>query len=232
MHLINFKDFQYNRGDANMSTNQAGILTSLNEQWNNASNDAVDAVPLISDFANDNTVFLHAAMHGNVAQLEYILSLNPLPSDIDENPNQANLNSQNKETHEIHENKHNAERQLTDDELKTLDEATETGLMDKVDADSFMCPITHGVMRCPVVAADGFTYDKNAITTWLATSHKSPITGADGALTDKTLRNNISFLNMMKAKAAALKSKAAAIVAVAAVVEHGTSSTESASMTL
>ena len=30
----------------------------------------------------------------------------------------------------------------------------------------------------PVVAADGFTYERSAITRWLKTSNKSPMTGS------------------------------------------------------
>lgn len=43
----------------------------------------------------------------------------------------------------------------------------------------FLCPITHEVLQEPVVASDGFTYEKQAITKWLAKAemHKSPMTG-------------------------------------------------------
>eukprot|EP00877_Chromochloris_zofingiensis_P008840 jgi/Chrzof1/4209/Cz14g03060.t1 len=41
----------------------------------------------------------------------------------------------------------------------------------------FLCPLTHDVMQDPVVAADGFTYEKEAITQWLGMGrHKSPMT--------------------------------------------------------
>jgi len=42
--------------------------------------------------------------------------------------------------------------------------------------DDFRCPITTVVMRDPVVAADGHTYEREAIATWLAKHHTSPLT--------------------------------------------------------
>lgn len=39
------------------------------------------------------------------------------------------------------------------------------------------CPITHEVFRDPVVAADGYTYERAVITTWLGASKMSPMTG-------------------------------------------------------
>jgi hypothetical protein len=43
--------------------------------------------------------------------------------------------------------------------------------------DEFMCPITYSLMRDPVVASDGNTYEKGAIEKWLKTNHTSPRTG-------------------------------------------------------
>jgi len=39
------------------------------------------------------------------------------------------------------------------------------------------CPITGVPMIEPVVAADGHTYERNAIARWLQTSSRSPLTG-------------------------------------------------------
>lgn len=39
----------------------------------------------------------------------------------------------------------------------------------------FICPITHCVMTDPVVAADGYSYEREAITRWFGTSRRSPI---------------------------------------------------------
>ncbi len=41
------------------------------------------------------------------------------------------------------------------------------------------CPISGQPMKEPVVAADGHTYEKKAITRWLRTSNISPLTGQD-----------------------------------------------------
>jgi hypothetical protein len=50
--------------------------------------------------------------------------------------------------------------------LQTLDQVSEL----------LCCPITHEVLRDPVVAADGITYERRAITEWLATHDTSPMT--------------------------------------------------------
>ena len=42
--------------------------------------------------------------------------------------------------------------------------------------DVFLCPITHELMRDPVVALDGHTYERDAITQWIATKKRSPLT--------------------------------------------------------
>jgi len=41
---------------------------------------------------------------------------------------------------------------------------------------SFVCPITGAVMADPVVAADGYTYERGAVEGWLAAHTESPIT--------------------------------------------------------
>jgi len=41
----------------------------------------------------------------------------------------------------------------------------------------FLCPITHDVMTDPVVSADGYTYERSAISRWFDMSRKSPVTG-------------------------------------------------------
>jgi len=42
---------------------------------------------------------------------------------------------------------------------------------------SFVCPITHELLEDPVVTADGQTYERHAITSWLASHSTSPLTG-------------------------------------------------------
>jgi hypothetical protein len=46
-----------------------------------------------------------------------------------------------------------------------------------------LCPISHALMRDPVTAADGHSYERREITKWFAGSIKSPMTGADMANT-------------------------------------------------
>lgn len=42
--------------------------------------------------------------------------------------------------------------------------------------DTFCCPITLEIMKDPVVAGDGHTYERRAITTWIHSHGTSPIT--------------------------------------------------------
>lgn len=43
----------------------------------------------------------------------------------------------------------------------------------------FLCPITLELMRSPVTAADGFTYEESAITEWLEKHNRSPLTNLE-----------------------------------------------------
>ena len=43
--------------------------------------------------------------------------------------------------------------------------------------DEFLCPITYELMREPVVAMDGHTYEKSAIDKWLKSNQTSPRSG-------------------------------------------------------
>ena len=74
------------------------------------------------------------------------------------------------------------------------------------------CPITGEPMRDPVVAADGHTYERTAISRWLSTSNKSPLTGA--ILAHKDLVPNYMLLSSLQdaAAAASVALKAAPIV--------------------
>ncbi|KAK9817018.1 hypothetical protein WJX72_008414 [[Myrmecia] bisecta] len=48
-----------------------------------------------------------------------------------------------------------------------------------VDMEAMCCPITQEVMRDPVIAIDGHTYERSAIEEWFAKSNISPMTGAE-----------------------------------------------------
>ena len=50
------------------------------------------------------------------------------------------------------------------------------GLVDPSIIESITCPITRDIMREPVVARDGQTYEKSAIIEWLSNHSNSPIT--------------------------------------------------------
>jgi uncharacterized protein YfcZ (UPF0381/DUF406 family)/DNA-binding phage protein len=56
----------------------------------------------------------------------------------------------------------------------------------------YFCPITLEIMEDPVVAADGFSYERRAITAWLSTHNNSPKTGEQLAhralMANKTLK--------------------------------------------
>jgi len=53
------------------------------------------------------------------------------------------------------------------------------------------CPITLEIMKEPVVAIDGYSYEKSAITAWFKENSKLPITGID--VTNKTLYTNTAL---------------------------------------
>jgi len=58
------------------------------------------------------------------------------------------------------------------------------------------CPILHGLMRDPVVAADGHTYEREAITRWLSEHGTSPLTGL--ALPSRSLFPNVLAANVAR----------------------------------
>ncbi|KAF6251956.1 Copine-domain-containing protein [Scenedesmus sp. NREL 46B-D3] len=59
----------------------------------------------------------------------------------------------------------------------------------------FLCPITQDVMGEPVLAADGYTYEKHAIQDWLSRNDRSPMTnealGSKQLLPNHALRSAI-----------------------------------------
>ena len=59
---------------------------------------------------------------------------------------------------------------------------------------SMLCPISFEVMEDPVICADGFSYERSAITHWLETSTVSPMTGADLANTNLTTNHTLRGL--------------------------------------
>ena len=62
---------------------------------------------------------------------------------------------------------------------------------------SIFCPIAHVPMQDPVVASDGFSYERRALAQWLATHNTSPITNRkmpNTVLPNHSLRNTIAEL--------------------------------------
>lgn len=55
----------------------------------------------------------------------------------------------------------------------------------------FLCPITTELMEDPVICADGRSYERSAITRWLETSQRSPMTGA--ALESTVMLPNVNL---------------------------------------
>eukprot|EP00931_Biecheleriopsis_adriatica_P049649 TRINITY_DN28723_c0_g1_i1.p1 TRINITY_DN28723_c0_g1~~TRINITY_DN28723_c0_g1_i1.p1 ORF type:complete len:724 (-),score=214.48 TRINITY_DN28723_c0_g1_i1:85-2256(-) len=68
----------------------------------------------------------------------------------------------------------------------------------------FMCPILHERMRVPVLAADGFTYERQAIEKWLSMHNTSPMTGA--LLAHRYLTENYALRHLIDAYDAQLVS--------------------------
>jgi ankyrin repeat protein len=58
----------------------------------------------------------------------------------------------------------------------------------------YICPITLRVFRNPVLAPDGYFYEKYALVKWFKNSNKSPLTGL---VIDKIMTTSIYFNNML-----------------------------------
>ena len=63
--------------------------------------------------------------------------------------------------------------------------------------DDYICPITTEIMTDPVCTADGFTYERTAITEWLRTNDTSPSTG--DTLDSKALIPNHLVRSLLRA---------------------------------
>jgi len=70
-------------------------------------------------------------------------------------------------------------KNLEETKAKLADlEAVRNQLKPKEPLPEFICPITLSIMKEPVIAADGNSYEKTAIERWLATRGTSPLTNA------------------------------------------------------
>eukprot|EP00041_Stephanoeca_diplocostata_P030523 m.925233 g.925233 ORF g.925233 m.925233 type:complete len:740 (+) comp23773_c0_seq10:155-2374(+) len=81
-------------------------------------------------------------------------------------------------------------------------------LMDAADCDipeEYRCPISSQLIADPVVAADGYTYERDSIAKWLETSDRSPMTNLK--LSSKTLKPNRALKSAIATFVAELKKK-------------------------
>jgi hypothetical protein len=65
-----------------------------------------------------------------------------------------------------------------------------------IDPDEFICSITMNLLKDPVIAADGHTYEREAITNWLKDNNRSPITNQP--LKNKELIPNMKLISILK----------------------------------
>ena len=72
----------------------------------------------------------------------------------------------------------------------------EKGKLDVTMPDDCFCPITLNLIQDPVVAADGFTYEKYAIKHWLKKHNTSPLTGQK--LKNKVLTPNLTLKHVIE----------------------------------
>jgi len=65
---------------------------------------------------------------------------------------------------------------LTTHDAHRGDDCDDAADDDYDDNEEFLCPIQHEIMRDPVVASDGFSYERAAISEWMLRSNVSPMT--------------------------------------------------------
>lgn len=87
------------------------------------------------------------------------------------------------------------ERREEDASLECMLEAEETNKLHLKLKQCLRCPILFEVMRDPVIAADGHTYERKAIEYWLRQKRKSPVTSKP--LESSTLIPNITVRHLI-----------------------------------
>mmetsp|Transcript_62667 Transcript_62667/g.176679 ORF Transcript_62667/g.176679 Transcript_62667/m.176679 type:complete len:870 (-) Transcript_62667:138-2747(-) len=90
--------------------------------------------------------------------------------------------------------------------LQQVAERKEKEAMEKQVEPDFMCPIMHERMREPVLAADGHTYERQAIEKWLQCHNTSPMTGAP--LVHRYLTENFALRHVIATYEARIKAVA------------------------
>ncbi|BFZ22695.1 hypothetical protein BsWGS_25734 [Bradybaena similaris] len=58
----------------------------------------------------------------------------------------------------------------------------------------FLCPITLELMKDPVIASDGYTYDRQAIESWITKEHRSPMTNVLLTSTEVTPNRTLKMM--------------------------------------
>jgi hypothetical protein len=80
--------------------------------------------------------------------------------------------------------------------LESAIEKLKSTVIKKKIPEEFLCPITHEIMKDPVVTSDGNTYERQAIEQWLKRNNTSPLTNAPLAnkkvIPNQHLKNTIS----------------------------------------
>ncbi len=92
--------------------------------------------------------------------------------------------------------------------LKRLDNTFDEAMLPE-ELVQYICPISRGLMREPVTASSGHTYDKQCITAWFKRSNIDPVTGA--TLSDLTLNSSFIIERLIKVQLDALIAAAHAI---------------------
>jgi hypothetical protein len=80
--------------------------------------------------------------------------------------------------------------------LEPIDDALlQSVLTPPLQISTFLCPITQAIFRNPAVAADGHTYEFEAISKWLKARDNSPVTGQ--FLDSQDIRPNILIRSLL-----------------------------------
>eukprot|EP00887_Chlorella_sp_A99_P000031 scaffold16.g31.t1 len=89
--------------------------------------------------------------------------------------------------------------------------------LEEDEIEAFVCPITHERLRDPVVAADGYTYERVAIESWLSRNSTSPLTNLE--LEDKASPKRLVVLPSLRAWGRNAAASRAAGLTVASLAE-------------
>ena len=72
--------------------------------------------------------------------------------------------------------------------------------MSSSSAEEYICPISHEIMKEPVIAADGYSYERECIENWFTHGNStSPITGS--VLSNLTITPNLTLRSLIKVHA-------------------------------